>query len=123
MDIFLFRKPPVGNAVYGRLEIWNSDRQHVAELRTLENAACLIACSRGIGYRVTLTRSPRFGRDLPLVSGVAGRSAIRFHQGTRPEHSAGCILLSSGALNQVIYLLRQAEDKHEKVFLHVRDAE
>ncbi len=57
-------------------------------------------------YTVSVIRSPRFKRLLPIVNHVPcsdtphsprkrteERSGIRFHVGTRPEHSAGCILV------------------------------
>ena len=62
-------------------------------------------------FRVVMTWSPRFKRVLPLVSGVAGRSGIRFHQGSRPEHSHGCILLSAGNLNRLLLLLQETREE------------
>lgn len=62
------------------------------EIATLENADYIIPV--GI-YEVRVTRSPRFKRMLPLIGNVPGRSGIRFHRGTRPEHSKGCILVSA----------------------------
>ena len=114
---------PKGEAVYGHLRISNATGETVDEMSTLENRAYLIATTRrlsaeGLGglspeeegmYRVTLTWSPRFKRRLPLVEGVVGRSGIRFHQGSRPEHSRGCILLSAGNLNRLILLVQEAE--------------
>ena len=52
------------------------------------------AIPRGI-YEVQITYSPKFKRMLPLVMDVPGRSGIRVHRGTRPEHSRGCILVSA----------------------------
>ena len=62
------------------------------EYATLENADYIIPI--GI-YEVRVTYSPRFKRMLPLVEQVPGRSGIRFHRGTKPEHSKGCILVSA----------------------------
>ena len=58
---------------------------------TLENASYLVPA---LVYRVEVTQSPKFGRLLPVLCGVPGRSGIRFHYGTRPSHSKGCILVS-----------------------------
>ena len=74
---------------------------------TLENAAYLIPPGT---YRIAVTYSPRFKRPLPLVCDVIGapddpnrpRSGIRFHRGTRPEHSRGSILFRTTA--EVDYL-------------------
>ena len=58
---------------------------------TLENADYLIPA---LIYKVQVTQSPRFRRLLPVLTQVPGRSGIRFHRGSRPEHSKGCILIS-----------------------------
>ena len=75
-----------GKAVYGRL------RAEGQEYATLENADYIIPV--GI-YAISVTWSPRFKRMLPLIGNVPGRSGIRFHRGTKPEHSKGCILVSA----------------------------
>jgi hypothetical protein len=59
---------------------------------TLENADYLVPA---LIYRVQVTQSPRFKRLLPILTQVPGRSGIRFHRGTKPEHSKGCILISA----------------------------
>ena len=58
---------------------------------TLENADYLVPA---LIYRVTVTQSPKFRRLLPLLNQVPGRTGIRVHRGTKPEHSKGCILVS-----------------------------
>jgi len=62
------------------------------EIATLENADYIIPVGT---YPVSVTFSPRFKRMLPLIGNVPGRSGIRFHRGTKPEHSKGCILISA----------------------------
>ena len=57
---------------------------------TLEHADHLIPA---LIYKVQVTHSPKFKRLLPLLSQVPGRTGIRFHRGTKPEHSKGCILV------------------------------
>ena len=59
---------------------------------TLENADYLVPA---LTYRVDVTISPRFKRPLPILLQVPGRTGIRFHRGSRPEHSKGCILVSA----------------------------
>jgi len=59
---------------------------------TLENADYLVPA---LIYRVTVTQSPKFRRLLPLLNQVPGRTGIRVHRGTQPEHSLGCILVSA----------------------------
>jgi len=59
---------------------------------TLENADYLVPA---LIYKVQVTQSPRFKRPLPILVQVPGRTGIRFHRGTLPEHSKGCILVSA----------------------------
>ena len=85
MYIRLIRNKPHGSAITGRLVIdgrWFCD--------TLERVGYQIL---PLCYPVKVTRSPKFKRLLPLVSNVPQRSGIRFHRGSKPEHSTGCILL------------------------------
>ena len=44
-------------------------------------------------YRLTLTYSPRFERELPLLHCVPGFEGIRMHAGNNHRHTAGCILV------------------------------
>ena len=96
----LIRKPAEGNAVHGKL-YWTShytnkrtgelvERLHLI-CDTLENLDFLVPA---LVYRIAVTQSPRFNRLLPILQQVPNRSGIRFHRGSRPEHSKGCILIS-----------------------------
>ena len=111
MYIRLIRNKPQGNAITGRLVI--NGRWFCY---TLERVGYQIPA---LCYHVAVTMSPKFKRLLPLVQnvpaspksspkgkdfnsdeklpslqgGAGGRQGIRFHRGTRPEHSTGCILV------------------------------
>ena len=85
MYIRLIRNKPKGSAITGRLVIngrWFCN--------TLERVGYQIPA---LCYHVAVTQSPKFKRLLPLVQNVPSRSGIRFHRGTKPEHSTGCVLL------------------------------
>ena len=84
------------------------------EYATLENADYIIPNGT---YEVRVTYSPRFKRMLPLVEQVPGRSGIRFHRGTRPEHSKGCILVSAANEQQITakWLALQASNEPIKI--------
>ena len=84
--IRLTRTSKDGKAVRGLMRV---DEREIA---TIENEDYIIPA--GI-YPIAVTWSPKFKRMLPLVLNVPGRSGIRFHRGTKPEHSRGCILVSA----------------------------
>ena len=96
----LIRDMPEDNAVHGKLYrtshyINKRTGELVERLHficdTLENADYLIPA---LVYKVQVTQSPKFRRLLPCLVQVPGRSGIRVHRGSRPEHSKGCILVS-----------------------------
>lgn len=90
----LIRKPADGKSVRGKLFLVTESRfEEVLTpiCDTLENADFLIP---PLFYPVSVTMSPKFKRLLPVLGGVPGRSGIRIHVGSKPEHSRGCILVS-----------------------------
>ena len=102
MLIKLIRNQPSASAITGRLVIngrWFCN--------TLERVGYQIPA---LCYRIAVTMSPKFKRLLPLVTGVprtgdkakgdkAMRQGIRFHRGSKPEHSTGCILVVADNIN------------------------
>jgi hypothetical protein len=84
--IRLKRVSQEGKAVRGSMRVNGRD------IATLENADYIIPVGT---YPVLVTFSPRFKRMLPLIGNVPGRSGIRIHGGTKPEHSTGCVLVSN----------------------------
>jgi len=95
MELLLRRTEHTPSWVVGTLYRFDASSDSAqAMLRIVENPAFMIPSGR---YRVRVTDSPRFRRPLPLVEGVVGRSGIRFHAGTLPEQSRGCLLVGSRA--------------------------
>ncbi len=97
----LIRQPADGKAVRGT--IYQTEHRYsgsAGEYKeyltpvcdTLENADHLVPA---LIYKVAVTMSPKFKRLLPVLEQVPERSGIRFHRGSQPEHSKGCILISA----------------------------
>ena len=84
--IHLIRTSKDGQAVRGLMRV------NGQEIATLENADYVIPEGT---YPIAVTWSPKFKRMLSIVLNVPGRSGIRVHRGTKPEHSRGCILVSA----------------------------
>lgn len=114
MLLKLIRRQPHGDALCGELYLNGVLWTKVMERRGVEIPA--------LWYTVSVTMSPKFKRLLPIVNDVPGRSGIRFHVGTRPEHSAGCILVPDREIEkQLTETLLQAQRKHETIYLEVID--
>ena len=114
MYIRLIRNQAKGNAITGRLVI---DSRWFCN--TLERVGYEILA---LCYPVRVTQSPKFKRLLPLVCGVPQRSGIRFHVGTKPEHSTGCILVHNRAIEKELTdLILKAQNAHEEILLEIID--
>ena len=121
----LIRNPSEGAAVRGKLyktsHYFNKrtgllvERLHYI-CDTLENAAYLIPA---LVYRVQVTQSPKFRRLLPCLMQVPGRSGIRVHRGTRPEHSKGCILVSAENEQKITSKWLKEQDGKEETRLEI----
>ena len=81
-------------------------------------------------YNVTITYSPRFKRNLPLINNVKGFEGIRVHNGNTPQDSSGCVLLgfnkikgqvidSKVTVNKFIDIVQKALNKGEKVTIEI----
>ncbi len=83
MELLLERRPATDDAILG--ELFVDGRR---ECFTLERLGVEIAPGR---YPVVITPSHRFGRMLPEILNVPGRSGLRFHPLNWAEQSDGCI--------------------------------
>ncbi len=121
----LIRNTTEGKAVRGRLyQVEHRYSGSAGEYKeyltpiceTLENAEVMIPA---LVYKVGVTKSPKFGRLLPVLVQVPGRSGIRVHKGTRPEHSKGCILVSKENENKLTELWLKEQQNHEETRLEI----
>ena len=83
---------------------------------TLENADYLVPA---LIYSVQVTQSPRFKRLLPILQQVPGRTGIRVHRGTKPEHSKGCILVSAEDEQKLTELWLNEQQDHQEIKLEI----
>lgn len=113
----LTRTHKSGKAVTGTITI--SVGQDAIVLHCMENDDYIIPEGT---YRLTVTMSPKFGMPLPLVNGVPGRSGIRIHIGSKPEHSKGCILVTAYGKQEITEYVRKNALRGEPVFLHIISA-
>ena len=121
----LIRKPAEGNAVHGKLYYMTVyfnkraglfyERRHFL-CDTLENADYLVPA---LIYKVAVTQSPKFKRLLPILQQVPGRSGIRIHRGTIPEHSLGCILVSPYMEQTLTARFLSEQSAHEETRLEI----
>ena len=115
----LMRLPEDGKAVRGRLYMVSESRFEevlTPVCDTLENADHLIPA---LIYGIGVTMSPRFKRLLPIVRQVPGRTGIRFHRGSRPEHSKGCILISGSDEQSLTARWLAEQTAHEEIRLEI----
>ena len=106
--IRLTRTSKNGKTVRGLMRV---DGQEIA---TIENDDYIIPAGT---YPVKISWSPKFKRMLPLLLNVQGRSGIRVHRGTKPEHSRGCILVSAATEQELTakWLALQASNEPIKI--------
>ena len=93
-------------------------KEYLTEIApTLENADCLIPA---LIYKVQVTMSPRFGKLMPILLQVPGRTGIRIHRGTKPEHSKGCILIPDTELcEQLTNTILQEQQHNQSTYLEI----
>ena len=142
MELLLIREPTQVRATLGRLEI-----DGVHECDTLEDAIREVpgrpvaewkvhgetAIPQG-RYRISITYSNRFRRDLPLLERVPGFSGIRIHSGNTAEDTEGCILVgtrmgpatveqSRRALLELMVKIGDAIGRGEQCWIEIRNPE
>ena len=145
MILKLIRRQPQGDAICGKLYIDGVLWTEVLERRGVEIPALWYTVSVTMSPRFhrllpIVNHVPRFApRDETCFgaerrsdgapdpqSGACGasplRRGIRFHVGTCPEHSAGCILVPSRETeSRLTQTLLQAQQRHETIYLEICD--
>lgn len=105
------------------------DEDRELEKNPGKKVKALSAIPRG-RYRLVVSVSARFKRELPEVQGVPGFTGIRIHGGNRAEDSEGCILTGSvrtrdgvakcaDTVNEIVRLIKLADKNGEETWLEV----
>lgn len=68
-------------------------------------------------YKVTMTYSPKYKRQMPQVMNVPGYTGIRIHSGNTAEDSLGCILLGDNTKKGWISNSRKRCAEFEKLLI------
>ena len=113
--IHLIRTSKAVKAVWGKMFLGGVPQ----EIATLENADYIIPDGT---YPVSVTYSPRFQKNLPLIDKVPKRSGIRIHTGTRPEHSQGCVLVNARDKEAIIEYLTKNKQNNEETRISISSA-
>lgn len=79
-------------------------------------------------YQVTLTYSPKYKKNMPLINNVKGYSGIRIHSGNTNKDTEGCVLvglnkevgkvLNSRKMYNVLY--RELVSYNGKIIIDIR---
>ena len=81
-------------------------------------------------YRVILTYSPKFKRELPLLLNVPYFEGIRIHRGNTDQDSSGCLLLGENKVKgkvinstqyevELVKRIREAISHNEEIWIIV----
>lgn len=101
MNLRLVREPSMGGATLGVLFVDGhfecfSLEDEIREIPGQPVEAWKITRATAIPagrYRLAITPSQRFLRDLPLLVDVPGFTGVRMHPGNTVEDTAGCLLV------------------------------
>ena len=142
MKIQLIRKHRKTNYTIGQLFINNQyfsdtledtdrglkDSMNLEEIRRIKvfGSTCIPYGT----YKVTITYSPKFKKNLPLINNVKGFEGIRIHSGNTNYDTQGCVLLgfnkvkgkvinSKDTVDKFINLVQKAIDTGEQVTIHI----
>ena len=62
-------------------------------------------------YKVIVSYSPKFKRDLPLILDVKHFIGIRIHRGRYPSHTSGCVLVGINEKKGQLFQGKTYEEK------------
>ena len=92
MQIFILRKWQKADYTIGELSV-NGDRWCNTVEDTVRKVKIKGRTAIPAGtYRITITYSPKFKKNMPLINGVPNFSGVRIHSGVDADSTEGCII-------------------------------
>jgi hypothetical protein len=73
-------------------------------------------------YKIVITWSPRFKRQLPLLVDVPGFDGIRIHPGNTHKDTEGCILVGEYVEGEFLYKSKIAFDRLYTILIKSKDS-
>jgi len=64
-------------------------------------------------YKIIINKSPKYGREMPLLCDVPGFTGIRIHSGNTADDSHGCVLVG---IKTTAGRIGQSRDTYAKLF-------
>lgn len=141
MLLTLIRTDATPSETLGKLYIDGKPYCDTLEPPTVPNAQHPKGCIPQGWYRLSVTKSPKFGRLLPILHMVPGFEGIRIHAGNNRDHTAGCILvgelysrpMDGGAVptlfhskateQALVEQLLKAKTEHEEIYIDITDTD
>jgi len=110
MELLLQRNPSGAEATLGRLLLDGAFECYTLEDLVREMAGLPVEQWKIAGetaipsgrYKVGITMSARFHKELPILYGVPGFAGVRIHSGNRAEDTEGCILVGKRTFGETV---------------------
>lgn len=120
MKLKLVRESSTETTTLGKLHVNGEFICYTLEDKVRDKKiAGITAIPAGI-YKVLITWSPRFKRQLPLLINVPGFDGIRIHPGNSHRDTEGCILVGVEKQGETILRSREAFDKLYKKLVQAK---
>lgn len=93
------------------LEDKNRDINHNGKFDNKESKVYGETCIPFGEYKIEITYSPKFKRELPILLDVPNFEGIRIHRGNYPKDTLGCILVGDLDINNNVINSTKTEKK------------
>jgi hypothetical protein len=111
MKLELVRQPSTDDTTIGSLYIDGQFFCHTLEDKVREKKVYGQTAIPEGTYKVVITWSPRFKRQLPLLVDVPGFDGIRIHPGNTHKDTDGCLLVGNKVEGEYLFNSRVSFDE------------